>query len=71
MNPDLFFLLGLIVTGLAIPATLSAFSTSGKSFRPAILCVVIGGAMLVYATSQNTVGYSANDIPRILGELFG
>lgn len=71
MNPDIFFLVGLVVLVLALPATISAFSTSGRTFRPVIMCILIGGGMVVFAMSQTPGGYTANDIPRILGDLFG
>ena len=70
MDPDLIFLVGLIVLGLAFPATLAAFSTSGRTFRPVAACILIGSGMVVYAMSHSSGGYSVGDIPRIVAGLF-
>ena len=69
MNPDIFFLVGLVLLALAFPATLAAFSTSGRTFRPVILCILFGGGMIVLAMVQNPKGYTASDVPRIVLEL--
>ena len=70
MNPDIVFLVGLVILLLGIPATISAFSSSDRTFRPVILSILVGGGMIVFAMSQTPGGYTANDVPRILGELF-
>ena len=69
MNPDIFFLVGILILALSLPLTLQAFTTSGKTFRPVVLCLLIGGGMLVFAMSQSTESYSLRDIPRIIGSL--
>ncbi len=71
MNADIIFLAGLLVLGLSLPLTLAAFSTSGKTFRPVVLCLIIGGSMVLLAIALNPGSYSANDIPRIIGDLLG
>ncbi len=70
MNPDIFFLGGLILLALAIPATLAAFSSSDRTFRPVIVCILLGGGLVVVAMAHNPQGYTANDVPRIVMELF-
>lgn len=70
MNPDLIFLLGIFIFGLSGPAVISAFSTSGSTLRPAALCVMIGGSMVVWAMSQSTTNYNFAMIPDLVVSLF-
>ena len=70
MNPDLMFLGGLIILALVFPATVGAFSSSDRTFRPVIICILLGGGLVAYAMSLNPQGYTAEDIPRIVRELF-
>ncbi len=70
MDPDLIFLLGVFVFALSVPATISAFSTSGKTLRPAIIAILVGGALIVWATSQTPGGYSITQIPALILEQF-
>lgn len=71
MDPDIVFLLGVLVLGLSLPLTLAAYTTSGRSFRPVIVCLLIGGGMVFAAILQSPDGYSASDVPRIIVELLG
>ena len=64
-SPDLFFLGGLIILGLAFPAAVAAFSSSNGSIKPVFFCILLGGGMLTYAMMNNTNGYSLADVPRI------
>ena len=70
MNPDVIFLLGLLIFGLSVPAVISAFSTSGSTLRPAAMCVLVGGTMIVWAMSQSTTAYSVAMIPDLVKGLF-
>ena len=69
MNPDLLFLGGVVILALVFPATLAAFSSSDRTFRPVIVCILLGGGLVAYALMQAPQGYTANDIPRIVAEL--
>ena len=69
MHPDLIFLAGVIVLALAFPATLAAFSSSNRTFRPVILCILVGGGLVFAAVAQTPSGYSINDVPRIVADL--
>jgi hypothetical protein len=70
MDPDLIFLLGIFVFFLSVPATISAFSTSGKTLRPAAIAIIIGGALIVWASSQTPGGYSITDVPALIKKQF-
>lgn len=69
MNPDLIFVIGVGIFALAIPAAINAFSTSGRTLKPALACLVVGGSMIVLAQSQSTSGYSLTELPSIVMEL--
>ena len=71
MNPDVIFLLGLAVAALAVPATISAFSSSDKTLRPAVIAILIGGALVVWANSQKPGGYDLRQVPKLVVDLFG
>lgn len=70
VNPDLFFLVGLVLLALVFPALLAAFSSSEATFRPVIILILLGGGSIVFAATQNPQGYGAGDIPRIVMDLF-
>lgn len=69
MNPDILFLMGLFIFGLSGPAVISAFSTSGSTLRPAALCVLVGGGLIVLAMSQSTTRYNVAMVPELVMEL--
>ena len=66
MNPDLIFVLGVVIFALSVPAVVSAFSTSGMTLKPALGCVVVGSALILLASSQSSNGYSLTELPRIV-----
>ena len=67
MNPDLVFVIGVAIFALAIPAVINAFSTSDMTLKPAVICVVVGGSLILLAQSQTTGdGYSVTEIPSIV-----
>lgn len=70
MDPDLIFLIGVALAALSLPAVISAFSTSDRSFVPAIALAAFGSALIVLAHFQTTRdGYSLTDIPAMIQEL--
>ena len=67
MNPDLIFVLGVVIFALAIPAVINAFSTSGSTLKPAVALAVVGGSLIVFAQTQTTGdGYALTEIPSIV-----
>jgi len=62
MDTDLFFVIGIIVCGFAIPSVLSAFSES-RPPRAAAIMVMIGGGLIALAVWQRPNTYSIQDIP--------
>lgn len=64
MDPDLIFVIGLVIGIFSIPSIISAIS-DGHAPRVAALTVVISGIMVVYAVQQNPGGYAFRDIPNL------
>ncbi len=62
MDTDLFFVIGIIVCGFAIPSVLAAFSES-RPPRAAAIMVMIGGGLIALAVWQRPNTYSVQDIP--------
>ncbi len=70
MDPDLVFVIGVAIFALAFPAVIRSFSTSGASLKPAIVCVVVGGSLILLANAQTSrEGYSLTEIPAIVKRL--
>jgi hypothetical protein len=62
MDPDLAFILGLVIACLAIPSVLSAFSDS-RAPRASAIIILIAGALILYGLATNPGGYPIKDIP--------
>lgn len=65
MNPDTFFVIGLALGVLSIPAVVSAIS-NGDRPRIATITLMIAGGMIVYAISNKPGGYPLDSIPRVV-----
>ena len=65
MDPDLYFVLGLAIGCLSIPAMFSAFS-EGRAPRGAAIMVLIGGGLMALAVSQEPTGYAMSEIPEVI-----
>ena len=65
MDPDLYFVLGLGIAILAIPALFGAIS-SGDPPRGAAIMVLIGGGLLAIAVMNQPLGYSLSEIPDVV-----
>ena len=62
MDPDIAFILGLIIACFAIPSVLSAFSDS-RAPRVSIVIVLIAGSLILYGAATKPGGYTINSIP--------
>ena len=63
MDTDLALVIGLVVLLLSAPAIISAIS-DGRAPRTAMVALVVGGGLVVFALSQKPGGYRIEDIPR-------
>jgi hypothetical protein len=70
LSADLALVLGLLWAALAIPNLISAFS-AGEPPRLAIVFIVLSGAFLAYAALNKPGGYTAAEIPGVVGSVIG
>jgi len=70
VDPDLIFVIGLIVGILAVPALLSAFSES-RAPRAAAIMIMIAAGLVAIAVIQKPGGYTLNEAPEILFSVVG
>lgn len=59
---DLIMCLGVLAIFLAFPAAVGAFSR-GAPPRGAIVSLMLGGSMIVYANASRPGGYSFEEMP--------
>lgn len=64
MNADLFFVVGVVIGVLAIPAIVSAFADGRAPRTPAFL-IIIGGLMIGYAMQQRPGAYGFDTLPDV------
>lgn len=65
MNADLFMLIGSLALVGSAWSTVTAFSSSNTTFRPALAFFVLGLTFIFVALSQNTKGYTFADLPQV------
>lgn len=70
MDTDLFLVIGSALLVLALPTLIGAFSES-RPPRTAAILVLVGGALVVFAVTQNPGGYGFDDIPLALTRVIG
>ena len=63
MNTDLALVIGLMILIFTAPAIISAFS-DGRTPRTAMVTLVLGGGLVLFALTQNTGVYRIEDVPR-------
>jgi len=64
MDPDLIFIIGLVLGVFSIPSVLSAFS-EGRAPRVAAITIIAAGAMVLYAIQNKPGGYDIYEIPNV------
>lgn len=65
MTYDTFFVVGLLILVLAIPAILGAFRR-GRTPRVPGLMLLIGGGLIVVAIGAKPNAYSISTIPQVI-----
>jgi hypothetical protein len=68
MDTDLLLIIGLVVTILAVPSVISAFSES-RPPRAAAVLFLIGGTLIAVALTQGSTRYSMGDLPDVLARV--
>lgn len=69
MDPDLAFVLGIIIAGFAIISVMSTISDS-RAPRASVLVVLIAGGLIYYAVSTRPGGYPLDEIPDVFVRVF-
>lgn len=70
MQADLFFVIGIVVLVLAVPAIVGAFSDS-RPPRAGAIMVMIGAGLIALAIWQRPTGYALGDIPEVFTRVVG
>ena len=70
MDPDLSFVIGIVVGVLSIPLLLAAY-TEGRLPRLAILMVLGSGGLIGFAVFNQPNGYPVADIPNVFVDVIG
>jgi hypothetical protein len=70
MNTDLALVVGLVVFVLSAPSIVSAVS-EGRAPRTAMIALVVGGGLVLYALTQKPSGYRIADIPEVFVKVIG
>ena len=64
MEPDIAFVIGIVLAVLCVPSILSAVS-DGRSPRVSAIAVLIAGGLIVYAVQSHPGGYNFADVPHV------
>lgn len=64
MESDLLLVIGIIVTILAFPSLLNAFST-GRPPKTAALLLIVGGGLITWAVIQKPNAYTFEQLPDV------
>lgn len=70
MDPDTIFVVGLFLAIMSVPSMVSAWS-DGHVPRVASVVAILGGAMMVWAHSQQIGGYTFDEIPHLIVKVVG
>lgn len=69
MSTDLALVIGVIAGALGFMSLVSAYSESQPP-RMAALLGLVSGAMILFAVSNNPMGYSVHDVPDAFVRVF-
>ncbi|WP_252947418.1 hypothetical protein [Oceanicola sp. 502str15] len=70
IDPDVIFVIGMVVGLLAIPALIGAFSES-RPPRAAAIMVLISAGLVSVAVLQKPGGYSVSGAPEVFMKVVG
>ena len=69
-DPDLWFVIGVILAIFCIPPLFSAW-TEGRAPRVSAITVLIAIGMVGYAAMNKPQGYTFEEIPTVFSEVLG
>nr|WP_239030001.1 hypothetical protein [Nereida sp. MMG025] len=67
---DYYFIFGLVLAILCVPAIISAYSEN-RTPRFSAIMVVIAGGLMAYAASNKPGGYELGEIPELFVTVVG
>ena len=70
MDTDLILVIGIALSGLAIPSLLAAFSES-RPPRAGAIMILVGGTLIVVALTQTIRTYTFAEIPDVFIRVIG
>lgn len=70
MDPDLMFVIGLVVAGFSVPSIMGALA-DGRVPRAAAIAVLVGGGLIALAINEKPSGYAIQDIPTVFVDVVG
>ena len=70
MDPDLMFVIGLVVGGFSIPSIMGALA-DGRVPRAASIAIMVAGGLIVLAVQGKPGGYELSDIPDVFVSVVG
>ncbi|MCE5973570.1 hypothetical protein OE699_15200 [Sedimentimonas flavescens] len=70
IDMDTLLALGVVIFLLSIPSGVSAFANS-RPPHAAILAVVVGGGLLIYAAMMKPGGYTMGEVPDVVLSVIG
>ena len=70
MDPDLMFVIGLVIGGFSIPSIMGAMS-EGRVPRAAAIAIMVAGGLIVLAIQGKPGGYTIADIPDVFVNVVG
>ena len=65
MDTDLILVIGMLLSVLAIPSLLAAFSES-RAPRAGAIMVLVGGVLIVVALTRHPSGYTFAELPDVV-----
>lgn len=70
MDPDLMFVIGLVIGGFSIPSIMGALA-DGRVPRAAAITVMVSGGLIALAIQKKPGGYAVGDIPDLFVSVVG
>ena len=70
MDPDLIFIIGVVLGVFSVPSIMSAIA-DGRAPRMAALIIILSGAMILWAVTEKPGGYSFTEIPHLFVTVVG
>ena len=69
LDPDLFFVIGLIIGGFSVPSIFSAIS-DGRAPRASALTILLAFGCVLYAINNKPGGYALDEVPEVFVKVF-